>query len=117
MAGKPGEGQPSAVIQGYIEDAAGNRLNGIGVYLEFQTAVPPTECVISGGAAREWQPGEFKFDRYAGEEGGLGPDVRYYLTIKESCEPGAPALSVREDFRYKTWRGGHQFNITFRCNF
>lgn len=116
-AGKPGEGQPSAVIQGYIEDAAGNRLNDIAVYLEFQTAVPPTECVIAGDPAHLWQPGEFKFERYAGEGGGLGPDVKYYLTIKESCAPGARALSIREDFEYKTWLSGKHENITFSCNF
>lgn len=120
MAGKPGHGQPSAIIQGYIEDGAGNRLNGIGVYLEFRTAVPPTECVISGGAMHEWQPGEFKFDRYASEEGGLGPNVEYYLTIKQSCDAGAPALSRREgndEFWYGTWGKGHHWNITFVCSF
>jgi len=116
-AGKPGEGQPSAIIQGYIEDAAGNRRNGIAVYLEFQTAVPPTECALSGGVAGQWGLGEFKFDRYAGEEGGLGPDVHYYLTVKQSCDPGAPAFSVREDFKYETWHSGKHENITFRCSF
>ncbi len=116
-AGKPGEGQPSAIIQGYIEDAAGNRRNGIGVYLEFQRAVPPTECVISGGVAGQWQPGEFKFDRYAGGEGELGPETEYYLTIKQSCDPGAPALSTRQPFWYKTWHTGHHKNIIFKCSF
>jgi len=116
-AGKPGEGQPSAIIEGYIEDAAGNRRNGIGVYLEFPTANPPTECVISGGTAGQWQPGEFKFDRYAGGEGELGPETEYYLTIKQSCDPGAPALSIREDFEYKTWHTGHHKNIIFKCSF
>ncbi len=114
-AGKPGEGQPSATIEGYIEDAAGNRRNGIAVYFEFPTANPPTECVISG--AGTWGPGQFKFDRYAGEGGGLGPDVQYYLTIKQSCDPGAPALSAREDFRYKWWASGHQYDIKFRCSY
>lgn len=115
MAGRPGEGQASAVIEGYIEDAAGNRRNGIAVHLEFQTAVPPTECVISGGTT--WGPGQFKFDRYAGGSGELGPEVKYYLTIKQSCDPGAPALSIREDFKYKSWHTGHHKNITFACSF
>lgn len=118
MAGKPEHGQPSAIIEGYIEDAAGNGLNGLGVYLEFQTARPPTECVISGGGT--WQPGQFKFDRYASEEGGLGPNVEYYLTIKQSCDAGAPALSRREgndEFWYTTWHTGHHSNITFVCSF
>ncbi len=114
-AGKPELGQPSAVIQGYIEDATGNRRNGIGVYLEFETAVPPTECVLSGSGT--WGPGEFKFDRYASEEGGMGPDVTYYLTIKESCDPGARPRSAREDFVYASWHSGKHENITFRCNF
>lgn len=113
-AGKPEHGQPSAIIEGYIEDAAGNRLNGIGVYLEFQTARPPTECVISGGGT--WQPGQFKFDRYASKGGGLGP-IAYYLTIKQSCDPGAPALSIREEFWFKSWHTGHHKNITFACSF
>ena len=115
IAGKPGLGQPSAVIQGYIEDAAGNRRNGIGVYLEFETAVPPTECVLSGSGT--WGPGEFKFDRYASEEGGMGPDVTYYLTIKENCDPGAKPRSTREDFIYASWHSGKHEHITFRCNF
>jgi len=109
MAGKPGLGQPSSTFEGYLIDAAGNPLKGYGVYCEHPSEAPT--CVVTGDPTENWDPGAWKHTFWAPAPPG------YYITIKESCAPGAPALSIKEEFRYKTWRSGHQFNITFRCNF
>ncbi len=110
-AGKPGEGQPSSIFEGYIIDAAGNPLNDYGVYFEHQNL--GTACVVTGDPSKYWEPGFWKHEFWAP----AGPDMQYYLTIKGSCDPGAPALSIRESFRYKWWGSGHHQNITFRCSF
>lgn len=111
-AGNPDDGlQPSSVFSGYLIDAAGNPLNGYGVYCEHPFEGPV--CVESGDAAapRYWAPGAWKIEYWSPAKPG------YYLTIKESCLPGARALSIREDFEYKNWLGGKHEKITFRCNF
>ena len=110
-AGKPGEGVPSSTFEGYLMDAAGNPVNGYGVYFEHANLGPA--CVVTGDLTHNWDPGFWKHWFWAP----AGPDMKYYITIKESCDPGAPALSMTEDFKYKTWRDGHHKNITFRCNF
>jgi hypothetical protein len=110
-AGKPGEGNPSSVFAGYVIDAAGNGLNGYGVYFEHQNL--GTTCVVTVYPTQYWEPGFWKIEFWAP----AGPNLPYYLTVKESCAPGARALSIREDFIYKTWLAGKHENITFRCNF
>jgi hypothetical protein len=117
MAGKPGEGQPSAIIEGYVVDAAGNGLNNYGIYYEHASANPPAGCVIAGDPTNNWAPGFWKHERYCGEGQGLEVRSRYYITIKQSCDPGALALSIREDFLYSNWDTGHHKNIIFRCSF
>lgn len=112
-AGKPAEGtQASTVIEGYVIDGAGNGLNNYGVWFEHPSV--GTHCVTTGDPAELWDqwPGYWKHEFWAA----LGKETTYYLTIKESCAPGAPALSERVDFRYKWWPSGHQFNIKFRCS-
>lgn len=110
-AGKPGEGQPSSIFEGYVIDAADNPLNKYGV--EFEHPSVGTHCVVTGDPNEHWQPGQWKHEFWAE----IGRETRYYLTIKQSCDPGAPALSKRVDFPYKWWPSGHQFNIKFRCSF
>lgn len=108
-AGKPGEGPPAAVFSGYVIDAAGNGLNGYGVYVEHPSE--PPACVVTGDPTKYWAPGAWKYESYVP----AGPG--YHLTIKESCAPGARDLSIREDFEWKTWLAGKHENITFKCNF
>ena len=109
-AGKQGEGNPSSVFEGYVIGADGNGLNGLGVYCEhpYETA-----CVETGDPAKLWDqwPGFWKHEFWGPARGG------YYITIKQSCAPGAPALSIRENFPYKNWQSGHHKNIKFRCSF
>jgi len=109
--GKPGEGQPVLEVEGYIRDAADNGLDGYGVY--FEQINLGTHCVVSGDPTRNWQPGQWKHTFW----GSPGAKTKYYLTIMESCAPGARALSPKTEFWFSWWGdAGHQFNITFICN-
>lgn len=111
-AGKPAEGtNPSSVFEGYLRDAADNPLNNYGVWFEHPSV--GTHCVVTGDPTENWQPGQWKHEFW----GPLGVETDYYLTIKESCAPGAPALSIKEDFHYKYWGSGHHRNIIFVCSF
>lgn len=110
-AGKPGEGVPSSVFEGYVLDAAGNGLNDYGVWFEHPSV--GTHCVVTGDPTKYWDqwPGYWKHEFWAA----LGTETTYYITIKRSCDSGAPALSERVDFGYKWWPSGHQYDIKFRC--
>jgi hypothetical protein len=113
-AGKPGEGQPASIFEGYVKDVAGNGLNNYGVYLEQEKLGTP--CVITGDPTHYWDPGFWKIEFW----GGGGVQIPYYITVKQSCDPGAPALSVREgneEFWYTGWGKGRHWNITFVCSF
>jgi len=111
MAGKPGEGTPSSIFEGYLKGAAGNELNNYGVY--FENPNLGTACVVTGDSTKNWPPGFWKHEFW--DPAGIG--VRYYITIKQSCDPGAPALSIKEDFLYSNWDTGHHKNIIFGCSF
>ena len=116
-AGKPAEAsQPCGVFEGYVVDAAGNGLNNYGVYFEHANANPPTRCVVSGDPLQNWQPGQWKHDVWCAAGQGLGVKSTYYITIKQSCDPGAPALSIKEDFVYQIWSEGHVHNMMFVCS-
>jgi len=113
-AGGPGLGlQPSSIFEGYLYDAADNPLNNHGV--EFEHPSVGTFCVVTGDPAPEhvWAPGFWKHEFWAA----LGTETTYYLTIKESCAPGARAFSIKENFSYKYWGSGHHHNIIFVCSF
>jgi len=114
MAGKPEEGNPASIFEGYLKDTAGNGLNGYGVVFEHATL--GTHCVETGDPTHNWSSGFWKHEFW----GGGGPQIPYYITIKGSCDAGAPALSIREgndEFWYATWTTGHHKNITFVCSF
>lgn len=110
--GKPGEGQPVLEVEGYILDATDAGRNDLGVYFEHIDL--GTWCVVSGDSAHTWQPGQWKHTFW----GSPGANTKYYLTIMESCAPGARALSPKTEFPFSWWgKAGHQFDIRFKCNF
>lgn len=114
MAGKPGEGNSCSVFEGYLIDSAGNGLDNYGVVFEHATL--GTHCVMTGDPAHTWASGFWKHEFWAPG----GPQIPYYITIKQSCDAGAPALSIREEndqFWYSHWSKGHHKSIMFVCSF